>query len=158
MKAKTRVIIEAIKARLATITGGPSYIHTIYTVEGGQRNFDTTELAQGVCVCVAFAGSQLVGKAANAPQQQSAMELVVEGHCTADAAQDIQDQGLDLLADLEKALLGDMAYLRALPFIRPGDARIETEEIQLSEDGNAVVVTLVLSIPYIKQYAQPHEE
>jgi len=157
MKAKTRSIIESVKSRLSSITAGPDYIHSIHKVEGGQRDFDTSELAGGVCVCVAFAGSSLDSKLPNAPQQVSSLSLVVEAHRLKDVKQDIQDQGLDLLADIEKAVLGDTSYLPQ-QYVRRGQLQIDSEEIGISNDGSAIVATSIITIPYIKQYAQPHEE
>lgn len=157
MKAKTRSIIEAVRSKLATVTAGPDYIHNIYKIEGGQRDFDTSELAQGVCVCVAFAGSNLESKLPNGPQQVSTLAIAVEAHKYKDPLQDIQAEGLDLLADIEKALLGSTAYLTQ-KYVRHGGILIESEEIGISNDGSAIVATSIITIPYIKQYAQPHEE
>lgn len=158
MKAKTRLVIEAIISKLTSVVTGADYIHSITKVEGGQRSFDTSEMSSGVCVTVAFAGSDFVAKAGNAPNQQSRLSLVIDAHKHKAPGADIQAEGLDLLADLEKAVLGDTGYLQSLGFVRRLDASIESEDIKISEDGNAIVATAVFAIPYIKQYATPHEE
>ncbi|MDX1816116.1 MAG: hypothetical protein R3180_00250 [Marinobacter sp.] len=157
MKAKTRVIIEAVIARLAAVTAGPESVHTFVQVEGGQRTFDTTELDSGVCVCVAYAGTGLSSKAAGAPQQISEMSLVIEAHKYKTADADIQAEGLDLLADLQRAVLGDTTYLDQTQSMRRG-LLVESEAIEISEDGAAIVATSVVNIPFITQYAKPHQE
>jgi hypothetical protein len=157
MRAKTRVIIEAVIARLAAVTAGPDSVHTFVQVEGGQRTFDTTELENGVCVCVAYAGTSLGSKSPGAPQQISEMSLVIEAHKYKKADADIQAEGLDLLADIQKSALGDTAYLDQTEAMRRA-LLIESETIEISEDGAAIVATSVVNIPYITQYAKPHQE
>lgn len=157
MKARTRSIIESVTTRLASITPGPNYVNAIAKVEGGRRNFDTNEMEQGVCVCVAYGGTALGSKAPGAPQQISELGLVIEAHKYKTAGADVQAEGLDLLADIEKAVLGDTSYLKQTYVMRQGMLN-ESEEVQISEDGNAIVATSVITIPFIKQYANPHEE
>lgn len=157
MKAKARSIIESVRAQLGTVAAGPDYINDFYKIEGGQRDFDTSELESGVCVCVAFAGSSLESKLPNGPQQVSSLSMAVEAHKYKDPLMDIQNEGLDLLADIEKAVLGDTSYF-SQKYVRRGGILIESEEIGISNDGSAIVATSIITIPYIKQYAQPHEE
>lgn len=157
MKARTRSIIESVQAKLGTVSAGSDFIHSFYKIEGGQRDFDENELKQGVCVCVAFAGTSLDSKLPSGPQQVSALSLTVEAHKLKDPAADIQLDGLDLLADLEKAILGKTDYFTQ-KYVRRNNILIESEQIGISEDGTAIVATSIITIPYIKQYAQPHEE
>lgn len=157
MKAKTRSIIESVRSKLGTVAAGADYVNDFYKIEGGQRDFDTSELESGVCVCVAFAGSSVESKLPNGPQQVSALSLAVEAHKYKDPTLDIQNEGLDLLADIEKAVLGNTSYLTQ-KYVRRGEILIESEDIGISNDGSAIVATSVITIPYIKQYAQPHEE
>ncbi len=157
MKAKARSIIEAVQEKLRKVNSGPDYVNVFHKVEGGQRSFDPSELEAGVCVCVAFSGTSLESKLPNGPQQVSDLSLVIEAHKLKDYGQDIQNDGLDLLADIEKALLGNTSYLKQ-KYVRRGSLQIDSEEVGISEDGSAIVATSIITIPYIKQYAQPHEE
>lgn len=157
MKARTRSIIESVQTKLGTVSAGADYVNDFYKVEGGQRDFDENELSNGICVCVAFAGTALDEKLPNGPQQVSALNLVVEAHKLKESTTDIQLEGLDLLADLEKALLGKTDYFTQ-KYVRRNSILIESEEIGISNDGSAIVATSIITIPYIKQYAQPHEE
>lgn len=157
MKSKSRSIIDSVRQRLVSVIAGPDYLNTIITVEGGRRQFDTHEMEQGVCVCVAYGGTALGSKAPGAPQQISELGLVIEAHKYKAAGADVQAEGLDLLADIEKAVLGDTSYL-AQPYVMRKGMLNESEEVQISEDGNAIVATSVITIPFIKQYANPHEE
>lgn len=158
MKAKTRSIIESVVSKLAAVAAGAEYVNDVAKVVGGQRSFDVTELEGGVCVCVAFAGSELKTKAPNAPQQISELALVVEAHKYKDPDSDLQSEGLDLLADVERALLGNTDYLKPKGYVRRFEMFIEAEDIGISKDETAIVATSVITIPYIKQYANPHEE
>ncbi len=157
MKARARSIIDSVIAKLASVTAGPAAVHTIEKVTGGRRAFDVQELTQGVCVCVAFGGTSLGSRSPGGPQQVSELGLVIEAHKYKAAGADVQAEGLDLLADIEKAVLGDTSYL-SQPYVMRNGLLVESEEVQISEDGNAIVATSVIMIPFIKQYANPHEE
>jgi len=157
MKAKARSIIESVIAKLASVTAGPDSVHTFQKVTGGRRAFDEQELAEGICVCVAFGGTSLGSRSPGGPQQISELGLVIEAHKYKAGDSDVQAEGLDMLADIEKAVLGDTSYLTQTYVMRQGMLN-ETEDVQISEDGNAIVATSVIMIPFIKQYANPHEE
>ena len=157
MKARTRSIIESVRGKLEQVSGAPGYINTFTKVEGGRRRFDEQELTAGVCVCVAYGGTSLGSKAPGAAQQISELTLVIEAHKHKTPGVDVQSEGLDLLADIEAAALGNTSYL-AQPYVMRQGMLNESEDVQISEDGNAIIATSVISIPFIKQYAKPHEE
>ncbi len=157
MKAKTRAIIEKVVDALSGVVSGAKFVHGFQKVTGGRRTFDESELNQGVCVCVAYGGTALGSKAPGAPQQVSELSLVIEAHKYKAPGADVQAEGLDLLADIEKSVLGETSYLTQ-PYVMRQGMLNESEEVQISEDGNAIVATSVIMIPFIKQYAKPHEE
>ncbi|SFM71357.1 hypothetical protein [Marinobacter pelagius] len=157
MKSKVSAIIESVIQKVSGITAGSGYVNTVSKVEGGQRNFDENELEAGVCLCVAYAGTELASKSNGAPQQVSSLSLVIEAHKLNSANTDIQAEGLDLLADIEKAVLGKTDYLNQ-SYVMPRGILNESETVEISEDGNAIVATSIVTIPFIKQYANPHEE
>lgn len=157
MKAKARSIIESVIQKLGGVTAGPASVHSFQKVTGGRRAFDEQELQEGVCVCVAFGGTSLGSKAPGASQQVTELGLVIEAHKYKASGADVQAEGLDLLADIEKAVLGNTSYLTQ-PYVMRQGMLSESEEVQISEDGNAIVATSVIMIPFIKQYANPHEE
>lgn len=149
MKTRARELVEAVKLRLESIMPGVGFINTVFIVDTS-GDFDQSQLDQGVCINIAFAGES---KRDSQPHTQlEELTLVVEAHKTVSGSEVALYEGLDLLGDLKKSLLTDKTYLTGL--CRLDLTHIESSSVRQSDDGAAVISTVQLSTVYVEKHSQ----